>query len=254
MSDEMPRSFTPAERPPLGEHPRHDRASGVRRGLAWLQETVAVIAIALALSLLVKTFLVQAFYIPSSSMEDTLAINDRILVNKLAPAVGDLQRGDVVVFTDPGGWLDDPVPQSDGLRQVVIDVLTFVGIIPHDAGEHLIKRVVGIPGDTVACCGSEGRLTVNGIPVDEPYLKPGVAPSSYEFEVVVPEGTVWLMGDNRSNSADSRAHMGDPGGGFVPLEHVVGRAVVTMWPLDRVGSLGGGQDAFAEVEGAAAHP
>ncbi len=250
----MPRSFTPAERPPLGDQPRHDRASGVRRGLAWLQETVAVIAIALALSLLVKTFLVQAFYIPSSSMEDTLAVNDRIMVNKLAPGISELHRGDVVVFTDPGGWLDDPVPSRDGLTRVVVDVLTFVGIIPHDAGEHLIKRVVGLPGDTVACCGTEDRITVNGVPVDEPYLKPGVAPSSYEFEVVVPEGAVWLMGDNRSNSADSRAHMGDPGGGFVPVEHVVGRAVVIMWPLDRLGTLGGGQEAFAGVGSAAAHP
>lgn len=250
----MPRSFTPAERPPLGDQPRHDRASGVRRGLAWLQETVAVIAIALVLSLLVKTFLVQAFYIPSSSMEDTLAINDRIMVNKLAPGRSELQRGDVVVFTDPGGWLTSPMPSDSGVTRVVIDVLTFVGIIPHDAGEHLIKRVIGLPGDTVACCGAEGRLTVNGTPVEEPFLKPGVSPSSYEFEVVVPEGHVWLMGDNRSNSADSRAHLGDPGGGFVPIEHVVGRAVVIMWPLDRIGSLGGGQDAFAEVDGAAALP
>lgn len=250
----MPRSITPAERPPLGDQPRHDRASGVRRGLAWLQETVAVIAIALALSLLVKTFLVQAFYIPSSSMEDTLAVNDRIMVNKLAPGVSELQRGDVVVFTDPGGWLDDPMESRTGAMRVAIDILTFVGIIPHDAGEHLIKRVVGLPGDTVECCDVEDRLTVNGAPVDEPYLKPGVSPSSYEFEVVVPEGTVWLMGDNRSNSADSRAHMGDPGGGFVPVDHVVGRAVVIMWPLDRIGSLGGGQDAFAEVRRAAPLP
>ena len=97
----------------------------------------------------------------------------------------------------------------------------------------------------------EGRLTVNDTPVAESYLKPGVAPSAVEFEVVVPAGTVWLMGDNRANSADSRAHMGDPGGGFVPLPNIIGRAVLVMWPLDRIGSLGGGQDVFAEVQGAA---
>lgn len=246
----MPRSITPAERPRLADPvpPRHNSASRVSRGLAWLRETVTVIAIALALSLIVKTFLLQAFYIPSSSMEDTLAINDRIMVNKLVPGVGELQRGDIVVFTDPGGWLGELPPQTDGLRRIAVDVLTFVGILPHDAGEHLIKRVIGLPGDNVACCDTEGRLTVNGTSIDEPYLKEGVEPSSYPFDVVVPDGTVWLMGDNRANSADSRAHMGDPGGGFVPIDDVVGRALFIMWPLDRIGSLGGGQDAFAAVE------
>lgn len=245
----MPESIAPSERPRLADHepPRHDRQGAVAGGLAWLKETVAVIAIALVISLVVKTFLVQAFYIPSSSMEDTLAINDRILVNKLVPAVSELQRGDVVVFTDPGGWLGDLPVEPNVAKRVVIEVLTFVGIIPHDAGEHLIKRVVGLPGDRVACCSVDGRLTVNGAEVEEPYLKPGVAPSQFTFDVVVPEGALWVMGDNRANSADSRAHLGDPGGGFVPLDDVVGRAVVIMWPLDRLTSLGGGQDAFAAV-------
>lgn len=250
MSEPDPPSYAPGHRPPLGEQPRHHRGSALRRGLAWLQETVVVIVVALVLSLLVKTFLIQAFYIPSSSMEDTLAVNDRILVNKLAGG-DNLQRGDVVVFTDPGGWLGAAPPTSSGVTRVLLDVLTFVGIVPHDAGEHLVKRVVGLPGDTVSCCDVEGRLTVNDTPVAESYLKPGVAPSAVEFEVVVPAGTVWLMGDNRANSADSRAHMGDPGGGFVPLPNIIGRAVLVMWPLDRIGSLGGGQDVFAEVQGAA---
>ncbi len=242
----MPGSIPPAQRPRLDEPPRHDRTAGTDR-LAWLKETVAVIAIALAISLVVKTFLIQAFYIPSSSMEDTLAINDRILVNKLVPGASELQRGDIVVFTDPGGWLADRPPEPNVARRVLIDVLTFVGIMPHDAGEHLIKRVIGLPGDRVACCSVEGHLTVNGVGVAEPYLKPGVAPSQFEFEVVVPANALWVMGDNRSNSADSRAHMGDPGGGFVPIDDVVGRAVLTMWPLDRLGYLGGGQAAFSDV-------
>ncbi len=249
MNDEMPESIAPSQRPRLSDPapPRHD--SRAASGIAWLKETAAVIVIALAISLVVKTFLIQAFYIPSSSMEDTLAINDRILVNKLVPGVADLQRGDVVVFTDPGGWLADQPPEPNVAKRVVIDVLTFVGIIPHDAGEHLIKRVVGLPGDRVSCCSVDGRLTVNGAEVDEPYLKPGVVPSQFEFDVVVPAGALWVMGDNRSNSADSRAHMGDPGGGYVPIDDVVGRAVVIMWPLDRLGTLGGGQDAFVAVPG-----
>ena len=249
----MPESIAPADRPRIadriqpGTQPRHDRNSAAAARLAWLRETVMVIAIALAISLVVKTFLVQAFYIPSSSMEDTLAINDRILVNKLVPATGDITRGDVVVFTDPGGWLGAAPAEPNVTKRVIVDVFTFIGIIPHDAGEHLIKRVIGLPGDEVSCCTLDGQLSVNGTAIDEPYLKPGVTPSDYEFEVVVPEGSLWVMGDNRSNSADSRAHLGDPGGGFVPLGNVVGRAVVVMWPLDRMGSLGGGQDSFAAV-------
>lgn len=225
------------------ESPRHQTRESAA---GWFRETAVVAVIALAISVLVKTFLVQAFYIPSESMESTLLVNDRILVNKLLSPDA-LQRGDVVVFTDPGDWLPEPAPETNTVKRVATEVLTFIGILPGDAGEHLIKRVVGLPGDRVACCTTDGRLTVNGTAVEEPYLDQDTAPSEFAFDVVVPAGRIWVMGDNRSNSADSRAHMGQPGGGFVPLDRVVGRAFVIMWPFDRIGPLGGGQQAFAGV-------
>lgn len=212
----------------------------------WLKETALIVVIALVLSFLVKTFLVQAFFIPSASMQDTLRIGDRILVNK---AVGsdDISRGDVVVFKDPGGWLPPMMEEPSAIKRFGKDALTAIGILPADAGEHLIKRVIGLPGDTVECCDAQGRIKVNGESIDEPYLKPGVSPSDIEFSVKVPDGSVWLMGDNRSNSRDSRAHIGLPGGGFVSLDHVLGRAFVIMWPYDHWTSLGHGSKAFDNV-------
>lgn len=203
---------------------------------------------ALVLSMLIKTFLVQAFYIPSGSMEDTLAIGDRVLVSKLAPGPLGLHRGDVVVFRDPGGWLPaDGHVRATGLRGVVVDAFTFVGLLPQDSGEHLIKRVIGLPGDTVACCDASGRVSVNGVPLDEPYLAPGAVPSELEFSVVVPDESLWVMGDNRQNSQDSRYQQGDPGGGAVPIDQVVGAAFVTVWPVDRWQLLRNPGATFAEV-------
>lgn len=239
----MPPSYPPAN-PPEQRAPQH---AVVKKKGGWLRETLGIVAIALVLSVIIKTFFMQAFYIPSESMENTLKVNDRIMVNKMASSEGQLNRGDVVVFIDPGGWLSGTQPQQTGAAKVVSDVLSFVGLLPQNAGEHVIKRVVGLPGDTVACCGEDGRISVNGEPISEPYLKEGVAPSEFEFEVVVPEGHLWLMGDNRSNSRDSRAHMGQPGGGFVPFDSVEGRAFVITWPFDRLGGLGGGSDAFDHV-------
>jgi signal peptidase I len=226
---------TPAEgahRERDGSRRRRRRSSGI---LAWVRETAIVVVCALVLSVLIKTFLVQAFYIPSGSMEETLEIGDRIMVSKLTPGLTDVERGDIVVFVDPGGWLDD-VPENDGgpVRNAITEALTFVGIYPQDAGHHLIKRVIGLPGDTVACCTADGNLTVNGVEIDEPYLAPGAAPSRMEFEIVVPEDSLWVMGDNRDNSADSRAHLGQPGGPFVPIDNVVGTAFVTVWPLSHI--------------------
>jgi signal peptidase I len=209
---------------------------------------VIIVVSALVLSMLIKTFLVQSFYIPSGSMEDTLEIGDRVLVSKLAPGPLDLHRGDVVVFKDPGGWLSPTaVVERTGWRGVVADTLTFVGLMPQDSGEHLIKRVIGLAGDTVACCDAQGRLTVNGIPLDEPYLAPGAEPSEMEFSVVVPEGRLWVMGDNRQNSQDSRYKQGDPGGGAIPRANVVGVAFVTLWPIDRWTVLHNPGATFAEV-------
>lgn len=177
-----------------------------RSGWRFLRDLAIIVVLALLASFLVKAFLVRSFFIPSESMEDTLLVGDRVLVNELVPEVVGLHRGDVVVFRDPGGWL--------GAGQ----------------GDDLIKRVIGLPGDRVSCCGADGRLSVNGQPVDEPYV---VAPagtdrvSLQDFDVTVPDGQLWVMGDNRYESADSRAH------GTVPESDVVGRAFLTTWPVSR---------------------
>ncbi|MDD9207317.1 signal peptidase I [Georgenia sp. 10Sc9-8] len=246
--DRLPPSYPPADRPAEPEESTGPgEESHPRRG-GWFRETALVLVTALVLSVLIKTFLAQAFYIPSGSMEDTLAVGDRIMVSKLTPGPFEVDRGDVVVFVDPDGWLDAPRPDPrTGWQKGVTDVLTFIGLLPQDAGQHLVKRVIGVGGDRVACCTDEGLLTVNGESIEEPYLKPGTTPSTNEFDVVVPEDHLWLMGDNRTNSEDSRAHLGDPGGGMVPVESVVGRAFVTLWPLDRMTLLPGAEDTFAEV-------
>ena len=211
-------------------------------------EVVVVVVLALVLAVVVKTFLVQAFYIPSESMEDTLLIGDRVLVSKLTPGPFDLHRGDVVVFEDSGKWLTPAPPaQEGGLRHALRSGLTFIGLLPADSSEHLIKRVVGLPGDTVKCCDVKGRLMVNGIAVDEPYLQPGVAPSEQKFSVTVPAGRLWVMGDNRPFSADSRSHTNLPGGGTVPVSDVVGKAFVIVWPFSRAGGLGIPDTVFARV-------
>ena len=210
-------------------------------------EVAMVVVLAMVLSLLIKTFLVQAFFIPSASMETTLLTGDRVLVSKLTPSHFDLHRGDIVVFKDPGGWLDPQVPVDDGpLRSGLRSALTFVGLLPQDSGEHLIKRVIGLPGDVVACCDDQGRVTVNGAPVTEPYLYPGDVPSLSRFSVTVPAGRLWVMGDHRSDSKDSRAQQAHQGG-FVPIDDVVGRAFVVVWPLNRFGGLAVPDSVFAKV-------
>lgn len=213
--------------------------------LGWVKETALMVAIALLISFLVKTFLLQAFFIPSGSMEHTLEVGDKILVNKTV-STSSLHRGDVIVFKDPGGWLP-PQPEQTQARAVVKDALIAIGILPADAGEHLVKRIIGLPGDRVQCCSAEGLLEVNGEPITEPYLDAATQPSLSEFDVQVPAGHLWMMGDNRGNSRDSRAHIGEPGGGFVPLDHVAGRAWVIMWPTSRWGSITGAGTAFDTV-------
>ncbi|MEH3078749.1 MAG: signal peptidase I [Quadrisphaera sp.] len=218
-----------------------------RRLVAALREVLVVVASALALTLLVKTLLLQAFFIPSESMEATLVEGDRILVSKLTPEVADVQRGDVVVFADPGGWLDDePAPERGPVGGAAAQALTFVGLLPQGSG-HLVKRVIGLPGDTVACCDQLGRTTVNGAPLDEDFLAPGAVPSEFPFSVTVPSGSLWVEGDNRQHSKDSRRHQDAPGGGVVPVDDVVGRAVVIAWPLDRATWLSRHSEAFAGV-------
>jgi signal peptidase I len=206
------------------------------------REIPILICVALVLALGIKTFLVQAFFIPSPSMENTLLPGDKVLVNKFSPWFGSKpQRGQVVVFQDPGGWLPDtPTPQSTNvLVRGVDDAFTFVGLLPSQDQHDLIKRVIAVGGDEVRCCDSAGRITVNGTALSESqYLYPGSAPSTILFDVRVPAGRIWVMGDNRGDSADSRYHMDNGFDGTVPVSDVVGHAFVLIWPPSRAGGLG----------------
>ncbi|MFT4258650.1 signal peptidase I [Microbacterium sp.] len=221
--------------------------------LIFLRDVLVIVVIAALVSFVVKTFVVRSFYIPSASMERTLLVNDRILVDELTPRWTDYERGDVVVFKDPGGWLD-PVPATPAqppLVQAVDWVLNLVGISASDSQDHLVKRVIGLPGDHVVCCNALGQITVNGAPIDElDYLNlpaGDTSASNTPFDVTVPDDSLWLLGDNRDRSRDSRAHQELPSGGFVPLENVVGKAFLTTWPLNRFGLIDGHHDTFNGV-------
>lgn len=230
------------------------RRSTKRRGaLAFVRDVIVIIVVALLVSFLVKTFLVRSFYIPSGSMENTLQINDRILVDEITPRFGGYDHGDIVVFRDPGGWLP-PVPAkpSPGPVAEAADwFLTLIGLSASDSDDHLIKRVIGLPGDHVVCCNDLGQITINGAAIDESsYVllpSPGAPVSKTPFDVVVPDDALWVMGDNRYNSEDSRAHQDQPGHGFVPTDNVVGRAFVITWPFDRFGLLDFHHSVFAGV-------
>ena len=192
-------------------------------------ETLLLLALALVVSAVVKTFFVQMFFVPSGSMRPLFVDNDRILVQKVSYWTGHVQRGDVVVFDDPGGrWLgSEGAPQLTSFQKL----LSEVGLYP--TGGHLVKRVIGIGGDHVVCCDKAGRITVNGVPLqDKSFIIKGAKPSERTFDVHVPKGRLWVMGDNRPNSEDSRFHQDLPGGGTVPEADVVGKVWAIVWPLD----------------------
>lgn len=200
------------------------------------RETLTVVVTALVLSVLVRTFLVQAFYVPSGSMENTLLTNDRIVVSKISTRLTGVNRQDVVVFHDPSTWLGT-TPQPNPYDTAVGRIMQMVGIVPANSGNDLVKRVIGVGGDTVECCDADGHIIVNGKPLlHETYIKPGSRTDQIEFKVIVPEGSVFVMGDNRGNSQDSRFHL-DLKNGMVPLKDVVGRVVVKIWPFDRIGGI-----------------
>jgi signal peptidase I len=206
-----------------------------RRGPSWL----TMLGVALLLMVLVRGFLAQSFYVPSGSMEPAIAPGDRILVNKLVSG-DDLRRGDVVVFdgTDTFAVAERDPHEDDGpIGRALSGGASLLGIDPGE--QDFVKRVVGLPGDRVVCCDGQGRITVNGTALDERYLFPGDDPSDVTFDVTVPQGRLWLLGDHRGDSADSRAHLGDPGGGAVRVDDVVGRASATYWPLTRLGLIDG---------------
>ncbi|WP_267244602.1 signal peptidase I [Streptomyces sp. PR69] len=228
-----------------------------RRRRSAAKEIPLLIVVALLIALVLKTFLVQAFVIPSGSMEQTIRIQDRVLVDKLTPWFGSKpQRGDVVVFKDPGGWLQQEQSQQTGEDPVGIkqikQVLSFIGLLPSEDEQDLIKRVIAVGGDRVVCCDADGRVTVNGTPLTEPYLNPGDAPSEIAFDVRVPQGRFFVLGDHRSNSGDSRFHL-DEQGGTVSEDSVVGRAVVIAWPVSHWRTLEE-RETYASVPNAPSGP
>ncbi len=229
------------------------RPGFVRRVVAGVREIVVVVTLALVLSLVVKTWLAQAFFIPSGSMEDTLLVGDRVIVSKLTPGYVPLERGDVVVFEDPGGWLPPQAPTTRGpVLDAIHRAMVFVGLEPASE-DHLIKRLIGLPGDRVVCCSANQRLMVNGTEIDEtPYVRTGDPASALTFDIVVPAGRIWVMGDHRSDSEDSRYHdpNGDGKGGSVAIERVTGRAVFRLWPIARAGTLSTPGSVFATVPAA----
>ncbi|MEU3561243.1 signal peptidase I [Kitasatospora sp. NPDC006786] len=211
-----------------------EEAERPRKKRPFWQELPILLVVALLLSLGIKTFFVQAFSIPSGSMEQTLAIGDRVLVDKFTPWFGAKpERGEVVVFRDPGGWLEGtPTVSGDSVMGTVQKALSTVGLMPSADEKDLIKRVIAVGGDTVECeAGSP--LRVNGVALDEPYLFPGATPCDNDpvGTVTVPKDKLWVMGDHRNNSRDSRWHHNETGDGFVPVDNVVGRAFVVAWPL-----------------------
>src|SRR5579859_298618 len=214
------------------EEPRPRRRRKRRPNMSWWVELPILLVFALVLALLIKSFVIQAFYIPSSSMENTLEIGDKVLVNKLVYDFRSIHRGDIVVFNGDGSW--DPVQAQPAplLSRFWNSISGLFGTAP---GVHdYIKRVIGIPGDHVACCNRLGQVTVNGVPLSEKsYLYPGDVPSEQKFSITVPSGRLWVMGDHRSVSWDSRGHTQDPGNGTIPENHVVGRAFVIVAPISR---------------------
>lgn len=219
-----------------GEKAPADEKKSRRKRPFW-RDLVVIVVAALALTILLKAFVVEVFSIPSGSMENTLLPGDRVLVSKIVYRFRDIARGDVVVFSGQGSWGPDaPPPPGNPFLRLWGDLTNLVGVTA--PGTDYIKRVIGLPGDHVVCCDTQGRITVNGVPLNEQsYIHPGNVPSTVPFDITVPAGRLWVMGDNRADSDDSRYRTTDPGGGSIPGSEVVGRAFVIIWPPSRIGDL-----------------
>lgn len=229
--------MTTEEQPTRRDRRGSEKRSQSRSTKLFIRDVLLIFLAAIIISVGIKAFLIRSFYIPSGSMENTLQINDRIIVNELVPRFIDVQRGDVVVFRDPGGWLKPRVePDRNWFVAGIEWTLSVVGLSAPDSNDHLVKRVIGIAGDTVECCNTFGQISINGVPIDEPYLDlpRGVTKASgIDFSVKVPKDSLWVMGDHRYDSLDSRYNTNKPGKGFVPISNVVGRAFLVSWPVDR---------------------
>lgn len=205
---------------------------------AAIREVVVVLVLALGLSALMHTFVAQSNYVPSQSMMDTLQVNDKLLVSRITTRVTGVHRGEIVVFADPGSQSDgtnwvEAWPNPDGFAKTWRDLLVTLHLA--DRKPQLVKRIVGIAGDHIKCCDDLGRISVNGVGLDEPYIR-GARSDQMAFDVVVPKDSVFVMGDNRGDSRDSRFHL-DNNSGAVPVKDVIGRVVMRIWPLNRIGRL-----------------
>jgi signal peptidase I len=207
----------------------------MRKKGSLLKELPILVVVALVVSLFIKTFVVQFFYIPSGSMENTLQIKDRVAVNKVPFISRSINRGDVVVFRDPDNWLPEIVDyDTNKYVSKAKSALVAVGVLPNPTKQYLVKRVIGVEGDHIVCCTKAGNLTINDVEVTEPYIYAGNKPSEMKFDVTVPKGKLWVMGDHRGASADSRYHQEDINKGFVPISRVTGRVVAVIWPFKNI--------------------
>lgn len=210
---------------------------------SFLRELPLIVVSALIVSIVVKTFLLHFFYIPSGSMENTLQVGDRIAVNKFGALFSEIKRGEVAVFADPDNWMGtSSASDESAVLGKFKSGLIIVGILPDPAKQYLIKRVIGVGGDNVICCDANGKLQVNGSSIDEPYIYEDDKPSEMKFNVQVPNGFVWVMGDHRAASADSRFHPDSANNGMVPLSKVIGRATFIIWPLSNIALIEKGED------------